>query len=166
MASETASISLGIVLGNTSKKSGTASAQIVTGALEQPQPYSGGTGIQQSANAAKQQLQIPHISQFFGKVDSQGNVAVNRDWYRFLEGFFNKMGGPQGASIPDLTSTVVDTRSQAITAVNGVSAVSQQVDANAQTLAATVQVAQNNSLVGSTQIPPVVYSSRPGQMER
>jgi len=166
VASETASISLGVFLGNTSKKGGAASAQIIAGALEQPQPYSGGTGIQQSASAANQKLQLP-TSQFIGTVEKDGRVRINPDWYRFLHDLFEqRLGGVQGDSIPDLSNTVVDTRAQAITAVNGVSAVSQQVDANAQTLAATVQVAQNNSLTGSTQIPPVVYSSKPGQMER
>lgn len=166
MATETASISIGVKFGNTSKKGGAASAQIVTGALEQPQPYSGGTGIAQSANSASLKLQLP-TSQFIGTVEKDGRVRINPDWFRFLHDLFEqRLGGAQGDSIPDLSTTVVDTRAQAITAINGVSAVSQQVDANAQALAATVQVAQTNSLAGSTQIPPVVYSSRPGQMER
>jgi len=165
MASESASILIGVTLGNTSKKGGSASAQIVTGALEQPQPYSGGSGVIQSSNAAVK-VQIPHVSQIFGRVNDDGTVSISKDWYRFLHDFFNKMGGPQGASIDDLSTTVVATREQAIVATNGVAAVSQQVDANAQSLAVTVQVAQNNSLAGSSQIPPVTYSSRPGQMER
>lgn len=162
MATETASISLGIVLGNTSKKSATATAQIIAGALEQPQPYSGGTGVQQSANSANQKLQLP-TSQFIGTVEKDGRVRINPDWFRFLhDQFEQRLGGTQGDSIPDLSSTVVDTRAQAIDAVTGVAAVTQQVNANAQALAATVQVAQNNSLAGSSQIPPVVYSAQKG----
>jgi hypothetical protein len=166
MTSRAASISLGVVLGNTSKKGGAASAQIVAGALEQPQPYSGGTGIQQSANTANQKLQLP-TSQFIGTVEKDGRVRINPDWFRFLhDQFEQRLGGAQGDSIADISTTVVDTRAQAITAQNGVAAVTQQVNANAQALAATVQVAQTNSLAGASQIPPVVYSSKPGQLER
>lgn len=165
MATETASISVGVVMGCTTKKGATATAQIVAGALDQPQPYSGGTGIQQSASAANQKLQLP-TTMIIGYVDGKP-VQMNPDWFRFLHDLFiERMGGPQGDSIPDISTTVVDTRAQAISATNGVAAVTQQVNANAQSLAATVQVAQNNSLAGSSQIPPVVYSSKPGQMER
>lgn len=158
MASQTASISLGIVLANTSKKAGKASCMIFSGALQQPQPYSGGSGVVQSSTSSIK-VQIPHISQVFGKVNADGTVTVGKDWYRFMHDFFIKMGGPQGASIDDLSSTVVDTRSQAITAQTAVSSVSQQVVANAQALGAVVQVAQTNSLAGANQIPPVVYSN-------
>lgn len=163
MASETASIQIGVSFANTSRKNGAASAQIVTAALEQPQPYSGGTGVQQSANAANQKLQLPS-SQFIGTVQADGRVMISPDWFRFLHDMFEqRLGGSQGDSIPDISTAVVSTRDQAIAATNGVSSVSQQVNANAQTLAATVQVAQNNSLAGAAQIPPVVYSSKPGQ---
>lgn len=166
MASQTASISLGVSLGNTAKKGGTAAAQISTGALEQPQPYSGGIGIQQSASSANQKLQLP-TTMTIGKVRPDGTVQIDPNWWRFLHDLFEqRLGGTQGDSIPDLTTTVVDTRAQAITAQTSVSAVSQQVDANAQALAATVQVAQNNSLTGSGQIPPVVYSPQHGLFER
>lgn len=162
MASQTASISIGVVLGNTSRKNGAATAQIVTGALEQPQPYSGGTGITQSAAAANQKLQLP-TNQFIGTVEKDGRVRMSQDWFRFFHDLFEqRLGGTQGDSIPDISTTVVSTREQAIAAQNGVSVVSQQVDANAQTLAATVQVAQTNSLAGSSQIPPVVYSVQKG----
>ena len=165
MASETASIQIGITFGNVSKKGGIASAQIITAALEQPQPYSGGTGIQQSANAANQKLQLPS-SQYIGTVQPDGRVLISPDWFRFLHDLFEeRLGGAQGDSIPDISTAVVSTRDQAIAATNGVSSVTQQVNANAQTLAATVQVAQNNSLTGATQIPPVVYSSKPGQSQ-
>lgn len=166
MATETASISLGVFLGNTSKKGGAASAQITTGALEQPLPYSGGTGVQQSANAANQKLQLPN-TMTIGKTMPDGTVQIDPNWWRFLHDLFEqRLGGSQGDSIPDLTTTVVDTRTQAIAAVTGVSAISQQVNANAQTLAATVQVAQTNSLTGASQIPPVIYSPNQRQLPR
>lgn len=166
MASQSASISLGVVLGNTSKKGGAASAQISTGALEQPLPYSGGTGIQQSASAAAQKLQLP-TSQFIGTVESDGRVRINPDWFRFLhDQFEQRLGGVQGDSIPDISTAVVSTREQSIAAITGVAAVAQQVDANAQALGATVQVTQNNSLTGSNQIPPIVYSSNVGRIQR
>lgn len=164
MATETASISIGVTFGTTSKKGGSATAQIVAGALEQPQPYSGGTGIAQSASSATQKLQMPS-TQTIGWIDGKP-VTVDANWWRFIHDFFERMGGPQGVSIRDLSSTVVDTRAQAITAQNGVAAVAQQANANAQALGAVVQVTQNNSLAGSSQIPPVVYSSKPGQLQR
>jgi hypothetical protein len=166
MPSQTASISLGVTLGNTSKKGGAAIAQIFAGTIEQPQPYSGGTGIQQSAGSANQKLQLP-TTMTIGKTMPDGTVQIDPNWWRFLHDLFEqRLGGSQGDSIPDITTTVVDTRAQAITAQSSVSAVAQQVDANAQALAATVQVAQNNSLTGSKQIPPVVYSPTHGQFER
>lgn len=158
MATETASISIGVSLSTTAKKGGTAGCVMVTGSLVQPQPYSGGSGVIASSNS-NIKIEIPHVSQFFGKVNADGTVSIGKDWYRFFHDFFNKMGGPQGASISDLSSTVVDTRAQAISATTAVASVSQQVVANAQSLGAVVQVAQNNSLAGATQIPPVVYSN-------
>lgn len=166
MASETASISVGVIFGNASKKGGGAAAQIVTGALEQPQPFSGGAGVQQSASSANKKLQLPN-TMVIGKLQPDGSVLIDPNWWKFFhDQFEERLGGTQGASIPDLSTTVVDTRSQAITAQNGVAAVSQQVDANAQSLGAVVQVAQNNSLTGSKQIPPVIYTAQKGQMER
>lgn len=166
MATETASISIGVVLGNTSKKGGAATAQIVTAALEQPQPYSGGVGINVSSESAKEQLQIPQ-SMTVGTLPDGTPVTMSPEWFRFWSVMFNqRLGGPQGDSIPDITTTVVSTRTQAIAATNGVAAVSQQVDANAQSLAATVQVAKNNSLAGAAQIPPVIYSPQKGQIPR
>lgn len=161
MATESASISLGVVLGNTSKKSGSASCVVMTGSLVQPQPYSGGTGVIVSATTANNKLQLPHVSAIFGTTDDGRPVRMSQEWYRFLSQLFDqRLGGPQGVSINDLSTTVVDTRAQAIAATTAVSSVSQQVNANAQALGAVVQVAQTNSLSGSTQIPPVIYSPK------
>lgn len=165
MASQTASISIGVVLANSSRKNGSATATITTGALQQPQNYSGGTGVAKSAGNIK--LQMPQTLTIGTLAEDGKTVNLTPIWFKFLSLLFNeRLGGPQGASIPDLSTSVVTTRAQAVTATNAVALVGQQVNANAQSLGAVVQVAQTNSLSGATQIPPVVYSSKPGQMQR
>jgi hypothetical protein len=165
MATQVALISIGVSMASSARKNGAASATIVTALLEQPQPYSGGTGISQSASSSNKKLQLP-TTQVIGKVNADGTVTISKDWFRFFhDQFEQRLGGTQGDSIPDITSTVVDTRAQAINAVTAVSSVSQQVDANAQALGAVVQVTQTNSLAGAKQIPPVVYNSGPNRLQ-
>lgn len=159
MATETAVINIGVSLSNTSKKGGRASAVIQSGALQQPQAYSGGDGIIQSSNSAKNKLKMPHFSIEIGQTEDGQPVRMSHEWYRFLNELFEqRLGGTQGASIPDLSTTVVATRSQAIDAQTTAAAVGQQANANAQSLAATIQVSQNNNLSGASQIPRPVFS--------
>lgn len=156
MASQSASISLGLALSNSASKHGKSTATITTGALEGANPYSGGTTV--TGNTGRK-VPLPQASVPIGKVDAQGNVMIDPVWHKCLDFFFNQqLGGPSAPSIADLSTVAVSTREQAIKAQTDVAAVSQQVVANAESLGAVVQVAQNNSLSGASQIPPVSYS--------
>lgn len=156
MASQSASISIGLSLGNTSSKHGAAGAIVTTGVLNQANPYSGGNNV--PGNSGRR-VPLPHPSIFFGQVDSQGRVTIDPVWYRLLDFVCNvQNGGPSAPTITDLSTATVSTKDQAIQAQTDVASVSQQVSANAQSLGAVVQVAKNNSLSGATQIPDVSYS--------
>lgn len=65
-----------------------------------------------------------------------------------------KLGGINGSTLPDVVTAVETTISQAADVSSTTAAVAQQVQANADALAATIAVAQNNSLVGANDIPP------------
>ena len=161
MASESASISLGVVLGNTSMKHGSASAAMITGALEDAQPYSGGSGVVQSSDGENLRSKLPRAEVPLGTLSQDGKtVFINPYWYRFFDFVANvQLGGPDAPTVTDLSSATISTRQQAIDATTAVASVSTQVDANAQALAATVQVAQSNALSGASQIPPVVFTA-------
>lgn len=156
MASRSASISIGLSLAGTSSKNGAAGAIVTTGVLSQAAPYSGGNNV--PGNSGRR-VPLPHPSTFFGTVDELGRVTIDPVWYQLLNFVCNvQNGGPSAPTITDVSTATVSTREQAIQAQTDVAAVSQQVTANAQSLGAVVQVAQNNSLSGATQIPPVAFS--------
>jgi hypothetical protein len=156
MASQSASISIGLSLGNTSSKHGAAGAIVTTGVLNQANPYSGGNSV--TGNTGRR-VPLPKASIPFGTVNAQGQVIVDPAWYQAFDFFFNKQaGGPSAPSVADLSAATISTKDQAIQAQTAVASVSQQVTANAASLGAVVQVAQNNALSGASQIPPVSYS--------
>lgn len=156
MASQSAGISIGLSLANTAAKHGRSTATITTGALEGANPYSGGNSV--TGNTGRR-VPLPNASIPFGTVNAQGQVIVEPSWYQAFDFFFNKqLGGPSAPSIAELSTATVSTRDQAIQAQTDVASVSQQVTTNAASLGAVVQVAQNNSLTGASQIPPVAYS--------
>lgn len=158
MASQSAIISVGFTQSGTAKKAGTASAALLCGALESANNYAGGSGLL-SANLAKTKL--PQAQLPLGRVMADGTVLIDPTWYRFLDYIANvQLGGPTGPTMGDISSTLGSTRNSAISAENAVSVVAQTVNANASSLAATVQVAQTNNLSGSTQIPKPVYTQR------
>lgn len=77
-------------------------------------------------------------------------------WYSFFNYLVNVvLGGPNAPTLADVTTAVTVATEQSAESAAIVSAVSQQVVANAESLAATVEVAQNNALPGANQIPPV-----------
>ncbi len=159
MASQSASISVGVFLANTSIKHGAAGAVITTGALSQASPYSGGSGVNKSPTGSLLRSKLPHSSVNFGQVQKDGSVRIDPVWYRFLDFVANvQLGGPNAPTVADLNTATISTRDQAISAQTSVAAVGNQVNANAQALGAVVQVAQTNSLSGATQIPPVSYT--------
>lgn len=159
MASQSASISIGLSLANTSIRRGSAGAIVTTGVLNQAAPYSGGNNV--PGNSGRK-VPLPQASYPFGTVTYQGQVlpvTIDPVWHRCLDFFLNhQLGGPSAPTVPQLSTATVSTRDQAIQAQTDVAAVSQQVTTNAASLGAVVQVAQNNDLSGAKQIPPVAYS--------
>ncbi len=79
-----------------------------------------------------------------------------QSWFQFFDYVVNTLlGGPSAPTLADVTTAVTTASAQSASSAATVTAVSQQVQANAESLAATVQVAVNNSLTGAAQIPPV-----------
>lgn len=157
MTSRSAVISVGLSIANTTAKHGVASAVLTTGALEYANPYSGGTTVTTDTSLLRTKLPLAELP--LGRVAKDGSVLIDPTWYRFLDFVSNvQLGGPTAPTIADLSTATVSTRTQAIAAQTAVASVSQQVNSNAQTLGAVVQVAQTSSLPGAAQIPPVVYT--------
>lgn len=83
------------------------------------------------------------------------------EWYRFLQYLVEVvLGGASAPTVADVVTAVTTTTEGAVAATQAAQAVSQQADANAQALAAAVQVVQTASLPGASQIPPVQLNSR------
>lgn len=158
MATETATISIGFTQSGVAKKAGAASAVVTAGALQSANKYTGGSSLLGSSLAKSR---LPSASLPFGKALPDGTVMVDPVWYRFLDYIVNtQLGGPTGPTLGDITTTVDSTRSSAIAAQNAVSVVAQTVNANASTLAATVQVSQAAALPGASQIQPPTYTTK------
>lgn len=119
------------------------------------------TEVQTSSNAVGNLL--PSSLQPIGYVMVNGQrLPVQIDtlaWHPFLRAVADYLGNLQGPRLPDVVSSVETTQAQAVQASAQVSAVAQQSQANAEALAATVQVAQNAGLAGASQIPPVVLTN-------
>jgi len=158
MATETATINIGFTQAGTAKKAGTATASLQSGATEAANNYAGGSGLISSSVA---KTKLPQAQLPLGRVQPDGTVVMDPTWYRFLDYIANvQLGGVTGPTMGDLSATVDSTRSSAINAQNAVSVVAQTVNANAASLAATVQVSQTAALPGATQIPKVTYTNR------
>lgn len=156
MASQSAIISIGFSRSVTAAKGGAGSASLQCGALQYANAYLGGSGLIARPRAT---YKLPSAQVPFARLPDGTPLYLERSWYDALNYVCNtQLGGITGPSLSDITTTVDSTRSSAIDAQNAVSVVAQTVNANADTLAATVQVAQTNSLSGSTQIPPVTFT--------
>jgi len=157
MASRSAVINLGVALNNTSMKGAGSVAIIWLGATQSAQPFAGGSGLIGTQSLLRTRLPSAQVP--IGAMADGSPIYMNPTWYRFFDFIANvQLGGPQGPSVTDLSTTVVSTRSDAIQAQQSVSALTQQTVANAQALGAVVQVTQTSSLPGASQIPPVVYT--------
>lgn len=107
----------------------------------------------------------PHGGVSIGDVvDQNGNptgqsVKVNPDWMRhFADLGQRKLGGATFPTVPDITEIFQLSQSNA-TAISQIqTALEQMVNANAQSLAALLQVVQTAALAGAAQIPPVVLA--------
>lgn len=158
MASQSAVINIGFTRTSVARKNGVASAALQCGALEAANNYAGGTGLLASARS---KYKLPSINVPFSRLPDGTPLYVDAAWYRIFDYVVNtQLGGINGPTLGDITMTVDSTRSSAIEAQNAVSVVAQTVNANASTLAATVEVAQTSALPGAAQIHPPVYTSR------
>jgi hypothetical protein len=88
-------------------------------------------------------------------VDTAGNKMA-AEWYTFFHYFCNVFTDLESAvTLADIKQALIVEQAQAAYTAALALASSQQVVANAQTLAAVVQVTQTAALAGATQIPPV-----------
>lgn len=115
------------------------------------------SGIVSTSSRATSWLPAPTTP--LGYVNAQGQVIVYPVWRQFLEALSDRLGGAEGPRVPDVATSVLTTQAAAIQATAQVAAVAQQSQANAEALAATVEVVTNNALVGAEQIPDVVLSN-------
>jgi hypothetical protein len=95
----------------------------------------------------------------------QPQIAMNADgtmtapWYRFFDYLVNNyLDALNQPTIADIVASVDESKAAATTATQSIALVAQQTQANADALAATVEVVTNSSLPGSSQIPPVSRS--------
>jgi hypothetical protein len=119
--------------------------------------FSEGGGVDTSVNATTNKTVMPPPNEPL--TDQQGRISPS--WYRFLEYMFNKkLGGAAGPTMADIAANVESSQAAVTQTIATVTAVSEAVTQNAQVLQATVEVAQNNSLSGSANIPsPRTYTS-------
>jgi hypothetical protein len=80
-------------------------------------------------------------------------------WYRFMDYMVNNyFGSLNQPTIQSIVAQVEEGMAAATIATQTTALLAQQTQANAEALAATVEVVTNNSLPGSIQIPPVSRS--------
>lgn len=102
---------------------------------------------------------LPSAQTPIGRAKPDGTVVMEPAWYRFFQHVADvRLGGRAAASLPDVITTVETTQAAAVQSGQQVSALTQQSQANAESLNVVRQVVQNNALVGAGQIPPVVLS--------
>jgi hypothetical protein len=130
----------------------TATFKLSAGPLMRFDPY-GSAGFTRNARATgKPWLPPKHVK----PIDPRTGDWTD-EWRRFWEYAFNeRLGGINGPSMGEVQANVVETKAAAVQAVVASAAVETVVIANAEALAATVQVAQSSSLDGADQIPEVL----------
>jgi hypothetical protein len=114
-------------------------------------------GIVPSGDTSNLKSILPHSS--VPVVASDGTMAPV--WYRAISYMANiQLGGPSAPTVPDVVASVTATQTQAASAAATASGLTQQVANNAESLQSVVEVAQDNSLSGADQIPPVQRSNQ------
>ena len=102
---------------------------------------------------------LPSAQTPIGRAKPDGSVVMDPAWYRAFQHLFEiKIGGRFAPSLPDVVTTVESTQAAAVQSEQQVGALTQQSQANAESLNVARQVLQNNALPGAAQIPPVVMS--------
>lgn len=157
MATQSAIISIGFSQSGTAMKAGSAVATVQCGTLEAANQYMGGNGLI-AADTLRSHFPSQRIPVAWFKGEP---IYMDLTWYRFFDYIVNtQLGGFNGPKLSDITDTVASSSTAAIDAQNAVSIVAQTVNANADALAATVQVSQAAALPGATQIPNPTYTTR------
>lgn len=119
------------------------------------------SGVSGSQNPNSTSI-MPSAQHPLGRVRQDGTILIDPAWDKFLRfQWETRLGGIDGPSIPDVATTVVNTQETVAQSAAEVSALGQQTQQNAESLSVVVQVAQNSSLPGADQIPPVRLS--PGE---
>jgi len=117
------------------------------------------TGVSSTQSRPNDVAWLPSAQTPIGRVKPDGQVVMDPAWYRALQHLFEiKVGGRFAPSLPDVVATVESTQAAAVQNGQQVGALTQQSQANAESLNVVRQVVQNNALVGAAQIPPVVLN--------
>jgi hypothetical protein len=95
---------------------------------------------------------LPKLSEPIGVARGE-KVYLTEQMWNFLRELSDRVGGVNGASIPQVQSTVAATQAQVAETTNYAVQVSDYATQVAATASATAQVAANNSLSGSGSIP-------------
>jgi hypothetical protein len=102
---------------------------------------------------------LPSAQTPIADLNGRGQYVMNPSWYRFFQHLAEvRLGGRAAPSLPDVVTTVETTQAAAVQSGQQVSALTQQSQANAESLNVVRQVVQNNALTGAAQIPPVVLN--------
>jgi hypothetical protein len=117
------------------------------------------TGVSSTQARPNDVAWLPLAGTPIGRTKPDGTVVMDPAWYRAFEHLFNvKIGGRFAPSLPDVVTTVESTQAAAVQSGQQVGALTQQSQANAESLNVVRQVVQNNALTGAAQIPPVVLN--------
>jgi hypothetical protein len=120
------------------------------------------TGVSSTQSRPNDVAWLPSAQTPFGFVTINGQsypMTPDPAWYRAFQHLFEvKLGGRSAPSLPDVITTVESTQAAAVQNGQQVGALTQQSQANAESLNVVRQVIQNNALVGAAQIPPVVLN--------
>ena len=113
-------------------------------------------GVQASSDTRGALTWLPRESEPLGRVNKDGGVTISPYWYRFFNTVANvKLGGIEGATVPDVASTVTATIEIAAAAEAQSASVAQQVQTNAEAAYVMRNVIKQAALAGSDQIPEV-----------
>lgn len=87
--------------------------------------------------------------------------CMTPEWYRFIHYVVETvLGGADGSTVADIATAVVVNSTSSAAATQAAASLTQQADANAQALAAAVQVVQTAALPGASQIPPIQLTNK------
>ena len=116
-------------------------------------------GVSTTAARPNDVAWLPSAQTPIASLNGRGQYVMEPSWYRFFQHLADvRLGGRAAPSLPDVITTVETTQAAAVQSGQQVSALTQQSQANAESLAVVRQVVQNNALTGADQIPPVTLN--------